>query len=262
MRAALISLVGQPRFAGTGALLTVAGKTLAERQLEFARAAGCDKALLLGDGTSAEAIAIHHLAERAGLSVQTVSVARDLLGSVRSADQLLVLAPGLLPDTSAACEVLSGAPAILVMPAAQAVPAGFERIDRERAWAGALVMSGGLVERLSELAADIDAAPALLRIALQAGTTERPLPETPLGDGSWAMLGAPDADAAERAWLTRHLVIARDAVPSERIAAAAVRQFHRHALDGRLNGSTLAAGATFLLVIAAGLALAGFAAAG
>ena len=61
MRAALISIAGQPR-AGDGAALAIAGKTAARRQLDFALAAGCERILAVGDGAGAEAIALRHAA--------------------------------------------------------------------------------------------------------------------------------------------------------------------------------------------------------
>ena len=102
MRAALISMTGQPRAADGGAPLALAGKSLARRQLDFALAAGCESVIVLGDGGSAEAIALRHAAEAAGARFLAIREGHGLLGAVRADDELLALAPGLLPEAAAA----------------------------------------------------------------------------------------------------------------------------------------------------------------
>src|SRR5690606_41211862 len=61
-----------------------------------------------------------------------------LLGAVRADDELLALAPGLLPEAADALEGLGKRKGVLVLPAGPGVAAGFERLDLNRAWAGAL----------------------------------------------------------------------------------------------------------------------------
>ena len=107
MRAALISMTGQPRAADGGAPLALAGKSLARRQLDFALAAGCESVIVLGDGASAEAIALRHAAEAGGARFQAIRDSRGLLGAVRAEDELLALSPGLLPEAPEALEVLA-----------------------------------------------------------------------------------------------------------------------------------------------------------
>ena len=224
MRAALISMTGQPRAADGGAPLALAGKSLARRQLDFALAAGCESVIVLGDGGSAEAIALRHAAEAAGARFLAIREGHGLLGAVRADDELLALAPGLLPEAAAARDALGEGRAVLVLPAGAGVAAGFERIDLERAWAGALVVAGAQVERLSDQPADIDPASALVRIALQARVPEKRLLEDALADGSWALLGTgAQAIAAEQAWLKRHLRPAAPAAPSRWLAQLALR---------------------------------------
>ena len=202
MRSALISMSGQPRGGDGKAPLAVAGKSLAQRQLDFALAAGCESVIALGDGGSAEAIALRHAAEAAGARFQAIRDSHGLLGAVRAEDELLALAPGLLPEAEAALEVLGKGKVVLVLPAGAGTAAGFERIDLERAWAGALVVGGAHVERLSDLPADIEPASALVRIALQGHVKERRLPDDLIADGSWTVLreGAV-MQAAEQGWV-------------------------------------------------------------
>lgn len=205
MRAALISIDGQPRKRESAATICLAGKSLAQRQLDFALAAGAERIILLAERSCPEAIAVRRQAERAGVKVQTVGSAHGLLGVLRAGDELLVLTPGLLAEAAEAVELLGKGNSVLVLPAAAGIAAGFERIDLNRAWAGALVVPGALVERLAELPTDIEPAAALLRIALQATVPERRLPDSLLAAGSWTMLNPGDDIASvEKAWLERH----------------------------------------------------------
>jgi len=217
VRAALISMTGQPPG-------TLAGKTLARRQLAFALAAGCESVIALGDGGSGEAIALRHAAEAAGARFQAIRDSHGLLGAVRAADELLALAPGLLPEAAEALEALQKAAAVLVLPSGPGVAAGFERIDLDRAWAGAVVVSGAHVERLSALPPDSEPTSALMRVALQARVAEKWLPEDLLADGSWSMVtGDDERGASEARWLKRHSPPVGRMAPSGWLAHLALR---------------------------------------
>ena len=248
MRAALISIAGQPRRAGQDAPATLAGKTLARRQLDFALAAGCERIVAVGDGGGAEAIALRHAAEAAGARFQAIRDGHGLLGAVSAADELLVMAPGLVAEDAGALETLAGAKGVLVLPAGPGVAAGFERIDLERAWAGALVLPGALVERLADLPADSEPAAALLRVALQAQVPERRMAEAPLALGSWSMVGAND-DAArrEREWLRRHMPAAPAPSLSQRLSRLALRWLGVRLLPAPRVVPALVAGTVVLL---------------
>jgi hypothetical protein len=247
-RAALISLTGQPRD-NARAPLALAGKTLARRQLDFALAAGCESVIVLGDGGSAEAIALRHAAEAAGARFQAIRDSHGLLGAVRADDELLVLAPGLLPDAPSALKALGKGRAVLVLPAGPSVAAGFERIDLERAWAGAIVVGGAQVEQLSDLPADIEPASALVRIALQARVPERRLLGELLTDGSWSILdeGAGVA-AVEQGWLNRHLPSVPPWAITKWLATYALRPLAGRLLAAPRSTEALMAGALAALV--------------
>jgi hypothetical protein len=263
VRSALISIAGQPRTAANAGMTGFAGKSLARRQLDFALAAGAGQIVLLGDGAAPEAIALRHAAENAGAKVLTIANGHGLLGAVRAADHLLVLAPGVLPEAPIVLEMLGKGSSLLVVPAAQGVAAGFERIDLERAWAGALVIQGGLIERLAELTPDSDPAAALLRIALQAKVAERRVPEAPLADGSWAMLRSDaEAAAAERAWMKRNLPEAPRNRPARWLAIVALRRLAARLLPQRRAAMLIAGAAAALLAAAVASSLWGWAVAG
>ena len=207
MRVALISIAGQPREAGKDTPFAVSGKTLVQRQLEFVLAAGCERVIAIGDGASAEAIALRHAAEGVGARFDVMRDGHRLLGALGASDELLVLAPGVLADSPAAMEMLAKGNKLLVLPAAPGIAAGFERIDLERAWAGAMLIPGSLVERLSDLPDDSEPTSALLRVALQARIREVRLPDEHLTDGSWARVGEEETPGTrDAAWLRRNLL--------------------------------------------------------
>lgn len=244
MRSALISIPGQPA-------ATLAGKSLARRQLDFALAAGCESVIALGDGASAEAVALRHAAEAAGARFQAIRDGHGLLGAVRAEDELLALAPGLLPEAAEALELLGKGKVVLVLPSGAGTAAGFERIDLERAWAGALVVGGAHVERLSDLPADIEPASALVRIALQGHVKERRLPDDLIAEGSWTVVreGAV-TPAIEEGWLKRHLAAATVWMPTRWLAVRALQPLAARLLAAGRSVEALAAGAAVVLVAA------------
>jgi hypothetical protein len=254
VRAALISIAAQPRDAASGVQVCIGGKPLAERQLAFALSAGAERIILLGQKDGAEAEALRHLAERAGAKVQQVETAHGLLGIIGATDELLVIAPGLLPEAPEALEPLGKGSAVLILPSALGVAAGFERIDLERAWAGAVVVPGRLVERLAELPSDIEAASALLRIALQARVPDRKLPEAVLVEGSWAMVD--DRAAVDRAWLRRNLGSGQPSRPSDWLAHQTLQRAAGSLLGNHRTFAALLA--TFAALLAAAIAAAAF----
>ncbi len=263
MRAALISIVGQPQDGEGNGGARLAGKSLAQRQLAFALAAGAEQIVLQGDDTSQDAIEVRQVAERGGAKVIAISDGHGLLGVVRAADHLLVIAPGLLPEAPSALEMLGKGSSLLVLPASVGIPAGFERIDLERAWAGVLVIQGGLVERLAELPPDIEPSSALLRIALQAQVAERRLPETVLVDGSWVLLKSPaDLAVAEGAWLKRNLPRGPGNRPTRWIAARALRALSTKLLEKSRAAGMIAAGSAVALLGGIGAAFFGWSTAG
>ena len=190
MRIALIA-TGDGTPASEGGLL--AGRSLARHQLDFALALGCEKVILFGHGASEEAIALRHAAEAGGAQVQVVRGVRDLPAAVRGDDLLLVMAHGLLPDSSSAFEQLKEGTAVLILPAEAGWSAGFERLDLAAAWGGAMVLPGRLVAQLDQLPEDAEPIAGLLRIARQAGVPERPLAERELAEGRWQIVRGPDA---------------------------------------------------------------------
>ncbi len=208
MRVALLSMTIPSDGADGGyrASIEFAGRSIALRQLDLALALGCERIVCLADHLHQPLLPLQHRCEAAGARFHVVTGPRPLVGLLRATDELLVLAEGLLPLESSVFELLSKHSGVLVLPAETGIPAGFERVDLNHAWAGALSMPGRLVERLAELPPDCDVIGSLLRIALQSRVPEIPLPDAVLAEGRWPLVARQEQAAAlEPSWLRRHL---------------------------------------------------------
>ncbi len=227
MRVALISLIERAEDdpATPLAALALAGRTLGERQLELALALGCERIVCLSQGLDRGLIALQHRAEAAGAKFNLVSGPRPLAGLVNAADELVVVADGLLPAISEATAAMAGGAGVLVLPVEAGLAAGLERIDLNHAWAGLLAMPGGLVERLNQLPPDCDPISALLRIALQGRVALRNLPEAVLSEHRWGLItGHGQIDELEPEWLRRHAAQPSVFAPGRAAARLLVRR--------------------------------------
>ncbi|WEK46944.1 MAG: hypothetical protein P0Y56_01265 [Candidatus Andeanibacterium colombiense] len=260
MRVALISLLQRAGDAPDTPLgmLTLAGRTLAERQLELVLSVGCERIVCLSQGFDSGLIALQNRAEGAGAKFNLIAGPRPLAGLVNAADELIVVAEGLLPAAAEANAALGGA-GVLVLPVEAGIAAGFERIDLNHAWAGVLAMPGRLVERLTQLAPDCDAISALLRIALQGKVPLRNLPEAVLAERRWAVLGGKAQLAElEPEWFRRHVAPPPRFAPGRALARIAMRGIGAKLLMKGWKPSFLAVGglaAAVLGVTAAALGL-------
>ncbi len=235
---------------------TLAGKSVARHQLDFALALGCEKVLCLGHGAAPEAIALRHAAEAGGAQFRAIRGVRDLPAAVRGDDQLLVLAHGLLPDSAAAFLLLKEGYGVLVLPAEAGWSAGFERLDLAAAWGGAMVVPGRLADRLDQLPEDAEPIAGLLRIARQAGVPERALPESELAEGRWQIVRTGDAaQALEPAWLGRRLPPVSPLRPTAWLARFALLRLGSPLIG---QGRAFAALAAVSLVATAGAVVAGW----
>ncbi|MXO72273.1 hypothetical protein [Alteraurantiacibacter buctensis] len=200
-----LALICLPAFGGEGApARQVLGRWLGEWQADHAVDCGCSALFILGGGGGAEAIAVRQAAEQQGLKVREIATPHALAGAVAPGELLLVIQPQVLPSSLAWAEGTDHRGLVSVFPSAPGVEAGFERIDLGRAWAGVMLVPGHAVNRLLELPEDVEAAPALLRIALQAGVPDRRLPEAMIASGDWPLLGrGVPVHLHEEKWLLR-----------------------------------------------------------
>ncbi len=242
--------------------LSVAGQTVLERQVRLALSLGCERVICLAQGLPPELLAVQHVVERDGKRFHAIAGPRALAGLVTVADEVLAIADGVLIDPALADWHLARGRNILALPVEPAINAGHERIDRDHAWAGAFRVPAGDVERLTELAADVDTMSALMRIALQRGRPLVELSADTLADGRIAIIGT---DEAARSAARRIVDAALTPAPWTAPANAAIdRGVRRTAVDVLARpavGSIVAAGGAILTAIGLAAAWNGVAAA-
>lgn len=210
-----------------------AGSRIIERQVDLAVAAGCETIACLVEGIGREVAEAQIRAERAGVRFVALKETRPLSGLVSAADELFILAPGTLPDEASILGNI-GRPAVLAFTAERAVQQGYERIDAQFAWSGAMLTHGSNIERLSELPPDADAIAALLRIALQSGVRIQPIDDKLLDEGLWH-LSPSDEEIAEREalWISAHAAPAPFTAPGLAISERIGARFARDVIDGK-----------------------------
>lgn len=174
------------------AFLRVTGRSVIERQADIALALGSERIVCFGAGITPELLTVQHMVERQGKRFHVLRTIDALRAQVTAADELLVLSDGVLPDYDVLAEVLGGQRGVVAFPAEPGLAAGFERLDRDRAWSGVLRCGGAELERMADLPHDIDPLSALMRAALQAGRTVRLLPGEILAEERWPMVNNAD----------------------------------------------------------------------
>ena len=253
MRAVLIAL---PQ-AGEGDLPSIAGKSLAHRQMLFACELGCDSVIAHGSGATRVGIDLRHAAEKLGLKYQVITNSHALPGIIGDDDSLLVLQPGLLPESRTVLDLLRAeGDRVLVVPAGPGSSTGFERIDLERAWAGAFSIPGRWLGKLANLPEDVAPHGALLRIALQQRLPEARLADAALDDGKWTII---DSEETARArtfdWQSSHLGKTNPGAISRWLGKTAIARLGSRLLDMPYARPALLALSALLLAgsVAAGL---------
>jgi hypothetical protein len=223
----------------------LAGHPLAWHQLQTAVALACERIICLADAAGTALAAVQREAERRGATFHAVAHHRALSGLVRAADTLVVLAPGVLPDREWLAQTFGARAGVAVFPADKTIEQGFERIDRDWAWAGVLATRGDAVEALGMLAPDADPIAGLLRVALQRGSTTIEVPEKWLDDGRWSLVATPSAaEQYEAAWYARHVAPPSLDRPGEVLAYRVARSLiGRAGNPGRAAAGVVAGGA-------------------
>ncbi|HEY6917426.1 MAG TPA: hypothetical protein VI381_07270 [Allosphingosinicella sp.] len=154
------------------ATLTLAGRTLIERQARLAAAAGADPIVVLAEQ---QPLALGSALERLRADGIAVSVARnagEAAFAIPAEARLLFMADGLVADESHVSRVLNaGGPVILTLPDFGADDR-FERIDGQSRWAGLAVLGGTLLRSTAATLNDWDLQSTLLRRAIQSGVRQ------------------------------------------------------------------------------------------
>jgi len=245
------------------AFLRIGGLTVARQQVTLALQLGCERIICLAAGRSPELADLQQQIEAGGAQFHLISQTRGLLGLVSAVDEVVVLADGLFATNSAAAALLEEGQAVLVQPIEQGLAAGFERIDLNHAFGGAMRVPGRLVERLAELPPDCDATSALLRIALQAGVRQKAIPQPDQARLFWTLVRSEDqAHALEPLWIRQRTRGEGGLSLSGALALLAVRSFGPAMLHAGSGARVLVLAAAVLSLLALGAGWLGFAALG
>lgn len=157
---------------GLRATLSLAGRTLVERQARLAAQAGASPIVILVERVPAELAAVIDRLRAEAVSVVVARSAADAGEAVGPSDWLLVMADGVVADQAHVSRLLStGVEALLTMPDGQADDR-FERIDADARWAGLGLMDGAALRQTAAMLQDWDLQSTLLRRAVQSGARQ------------------------------------------------------------------------------------------
>ena len=255
MRVALLSLVERTERQSDGARgeLLVGGRPLIGHQLAQALALGCRRIAVLVDQAVADLGTLRDAAERAGAQLHIIGSGIDLVPLVTPADDLIVLADGLFASPDAVLALLAQEQGVLCFPIDEGLAAGFERIDINRAYAGAMHLPGRLVSRLGDLPGEWSVPSALMRLAVQAGVPLRPAPAQLLAAGGWRLLAnEADAHRAEQDWVRMHVPANEIVMPGAWLANLGVRKLGPTLLHAGTRPALIGVGAGLLSLLGVG----------
>ena len=256
MRTALLSAIEQTSDGTPRAFLEMGGRSIIAWQLDLAARLECERVVCLCSGPSPELLDLQQDAERRGMQFNLIRGPLQLVGLVSADHGILVIADGLAVDVRLGSELLGQGRGIATLPAEAGIPAGFERIDADHAWAGMLIARGSIVEKLADLPPDSDTIALLLRLALQSGVRRVELEKEALDSGELILATSVDKlGQRERTLLDRSVASAVWSGPGEAIAQRLARRLAPGALD---RGPMIAlAGSAMLAAASVGLASVG-----
>ncbi len=240
-----------------------AGRSVLAWQVALARDLACERIICFCDAPGEEVFALQRQVEAAGGEFHAIRSNLQLVSLMRADDDLVMMLDGLLPDRNAVLALAGSAErmrkGIATIPSSHVLSEAnsddFERIDRDRNWAGFAVMRAGQVQKLADLPPDGDAMSMLLRLGLQAKVECRDLDSEALDGHRWLLAGSTETLAKrEQALLTASAPMPPWTGPGRAIAAIFVKQIAPRWFD---IGPEASAALTALLMIV-GLALAGF----
>lgn len=172
--AALIAAYHEADDAGGGlrATLPIAGRTLLERQVRLAHAAGAEPIVVVVERVTAALGAAIDRLRGEGLTLALARGAEEAAEAVHSNDRVLLVGDGLVaPEAAIARLVALDGPAILVVPDLR-VDDRYERIDAQSRWAGLALIDGDMLKQTASMLRDWDLQSTLLRRAVQAGARQ------------------------------------------------------------------------------------------
>ena len=172
--AAVIAAYHEADEAGGGlrATLPIAGRTLLERQVRLASAAGAEPIVVVVEKVTAALGSALDRLRAEGVDPVLARSAEEAAEAVHSSDRLLLVGDGLVaPESAIARLVALEGPAILVVPDRRADDR-YERIDAQSRWAGLALIDGDMLKHTAAMLRDWDLQSTLLRRAVQAGARQ------------------------------------------------------------------------------------------
>ena len=170
--AALIAAYHEADDGGLRATLPIAGRTLIERQVRLAHAAGAGPVIVVVERVTAELGAALDRLRSEGIGIVLSRGATEAAAAVNSTDRVLLVGDGLVaPEAAIARLVALDGPAILVVPDLR-VDERYERIDSQSRWAGLALIDGEMLKQTAAMLRDWDLQSTLLRRAVQAGARQ------------------------------------------------------------------------------------------
>ncbi len=246
----------------------LAGRSVLAWQAGLALDLGCERIICLCEAPTDTVLALQREIERSGAEFHAIRSNLQLVSLVRADDELVMILDGLLPDRAAVMNFVGGHGAltsgalrkgVATLPASDALGRNhgedFERIDRDRHWAGFAVMRAGQVQKLADLPPDGDAMSLLLRLALQTRVECRDLPLEEMDRNNWVLAShAETLNQRESALIAASISAQPWTGPLRAIAGGVVKQIGPRWLD---VGAEASAGLSAFLMVA-GIGLAGF----
>ncbi len=240
--------------------LYVAGRSVIRHQFSLALAMGCARVVVLSETPDGELPALRDLAEERGVQINVISTARALLSLVAPEDDLVVLNDGLLALPEELLLRVEEGYGVYVLPIETGLAAGFERIDINHASSGLMRLPGRIVAGLGDLPGDWDAPSALLRLAIQAGVRQVPVPATLVETGRWTTVRhEADAQAIEPRWLRFHTASENGRSPGQWLAASLVHWLGPVVLNAGTSPVVITLAAVLTAILGAGAGWFGFA---
>jgi len=197
----------------TGPLIGFGGQSLVEYQARAAISAGAERILILTEAATPDlGQLIDRLGAASGVQAALVQDMVTLSRGIGVRDRLLLIGENVVVPLDALSKLAGGeAPALLTVADVPAT-SGFERIDGDAKWAGALAVPGDTLLATLDMLGDWDLSLTLLRRTVQNGADRIPLSPELVMDG--------------------HLTIVRDQESAQIALRARAEQDRREATAG------------------------------
>lgn len=170
--AALIAAYQETSQGKLRATLTLAGRSLVERQARLAAAVGAQPVVILVERVPAELAAAIDRLRSEGVGAIVARTVEEAADAVLPEDRLLLVADGLVAETGHFTRLAGAAgPTVLTVPD-EGVDDRHERIDADSRWAGLALTDGAALRETAAMLGDWDAQSTLLRLTLQAGARQ------------------------------------------------------------------------------------------